>query len=408
MTNIIEIAKVALSNLSRQGLRSYLTLIGVVIGIAAIVTLISLGAGLNNAVVDQFEQLGSNTIFLTPGGAGMGGSGTALLGATELSDSEIARMKAIPEVASVIAPFSTNATIEYGKEVRKISIMAADAAEADFFEDSGFLEIEEGRSFEGNDGFVAIIGPSIATDVFSKDVALHDRIIINGKSFKVVAIAKKTSQSFGGGPNTNNSIFITKRSFNETFPSVNPIFALIKAEKKEDVQIVKEKIEKIFEKDYGKDQKEFMVVTSEQVLEQIDRVLGIIQIFLVGIASISLLVGSIGIMNTMIMAVMERTKEIGVMKAIGATNNLVLTIFILEAGFIGLVGGIIGVIIGYGLAFGVGAIAESAAFALKVELDPMLIIGAMLFSLIVGMAAGAYPANKAARLDPVDALRGSE
>lgn len=411
MPNIIDIAGVSLNNLSRQGLRSYLTLIGVVIGVAAIITLISLGAGLNNAVTEQFEKLGSSTVFIAPGTANIGGGQSSSVNQaniTTLSESDLSKIKSIPEVSSVIAPLSAYGTVEFGREQRKIPVLAADAKEAKSFEDTGFLEIGEGRNLEGSDGFVAIIGSSIQTDSFSKNIRLRDRILIGGKTFRVIGITKKTSQSFGGGPNTNGSIFISKKMFNEVFPTVKSTFALVKAARKEDVASVKEKLDKIFERKYGKDQKEFQVITSEQVLARIDQVLGVIQLFLVGIASISLLVGSIGIMNTMVMAVMERTKEIGVMKAIGATNNLVLSIFILEAGFIGLVGGIIGIIIGYGLAFGIGFVAQSSGLAISIQIDPMLILGAMAFSLIVGMAAGTYPANRAAGLDPVVALRGNE
>jgi putative ABC transport system permease protein len=408
--NIIEIAQVSLKNLSRQGLRSALTLIGVIIGVAAIVTLVSLGSGLNNAVNKQFEQLGSNTIFLAPGTASIGGGNNQRVATniTGLKDSQIQKIKAIPEVESVITPISGNGTVKFGKDVAKIPVFAADSKEAESFEDIGFLEIEEGRNIQTSDGFVAIIGPTVQKDIFSKEIRLRDRIEIQGKSFRVIGVTKKTSTSFGGGPNTNNSIFISKKTFKEIFPNIEPVFALIKIKKKEDISVAKEKIDKIFEKDYGKNQKEFQTITSEQVIERIGQVLGVIQLFLVGIASISLLVGSIGIMNTMFMAVMERTKEIGVMKAVGATNNLVLSIFVLEAGFIGLAGGIIGVIIGYVLAFFIGYVANISGFALIVELDPFLIVGSLLFSMIIGMVAGALPANRAASLDPVEALRGPE
>ena len=143
-------------------------------------------------------------------------------------------------------------------------------------------------------------------------------------------------------------------------------------------------------------------------MAQLGKFLAIIQLVLVGIASISLLVGGIGIMNTMIMSVLERTSEIGVMKAIGATNTLVLSIFLFEAGFIGLIGGIFGVIIGYALAYLVSIISVSSGLALKIEIDVGLIVGSLLFAMIVGMLSGLLPARRAARMDPVVALRGTE
>ncbi|MDO8647035.1 MAG: ABC transporter permease [Candidatus Diapherotrites archaeon] len=405
-----EVFSVALRNLSRQGLRSYLTLIGVVIGVAAIVTLISLGSGLNNAVTQQFEKLGANTIFIAPGSSSLGGSNSAATTTTQLTDSELSQIKGIPQVSDVLAPLTNSAIVSFARENARISIYAVDAKEAKAFQATGFAEVGDGRGLQPSDTFAVMIGYNIAhgKTMFPKEVRVRDKIIIKGKSFRVVGITKKSSTSFGGGPNTNTAIFMTKKGYEQIYPNTKPVFAMIRAESKEDINAVQEKIQKIFERDYGKNQKEFTVISSEQVLESINNILGIIQLFLVGIAAISLLVGCIGIMNTMIMAVMERTKEIGVMKAIGATDGLVLSIFVLEAGFIGLVGGIIGIIIGYALAFLVGIIANASGFALDVQFDIMLVIGAMAFSLIVGMASGAYPASRAAKLDPVEALRGSE
>ncbi|MDZ4256245.1 MAG: FtsX-like permease family protein, partial [archaeon] len=151
-----------------------------------------------------------------------------------------------------------------------------------------------------------------------------------------------------------------------------------------------------------------VVATQEQLLGQISQFLGLIQLVLGGIASISLLVGGIGIMNTMIMAVLERTAEIGVMKAVGATNALVLSIFLMEAGFIGAIGGALGVLLGYALAFLVGHISTSSGLALNVVADPLLMAGAILFAMLVGMLSGLIPARRAAMLDPVIALRGVE
>jgi putative ABC transport system permease protein len=304
---------------------------------------------------------------------------------------------------------SSSTTVEFSREKKLISIIGIAPDQAKKFSETGFAELEQGRDFEKSDGFVIMIGKSVSETVFSKTVGLRDKLAIKGKKFRVIGIMKESSTSFGGGPNVNTTIFIPEKAFKQVFPiSSQPVFLLVRSTSKDNVDIVKQKIDKIFEREYGKDQKEFQAITSKQILESIGQVLGIIQLFLVGIAAVSLLVGSIGIMNTMIMAVMERTKEIGVMKAIGATNSLVLSMFLLEAGFIGLIGGVIGIVIGYLLAFGVEAIAGTMGFALQVEIDFMLIAGALLFAMIVGMVSGFYPASRAAKLDPVEALRGAE
>lgn len=408
MEDVAELLGVALNNLSHQGLRSYLTLLGVVIGIAAIVTLVSLGEGLNNAVEEQFEQLGSNTLFVAPGGTSFTGAQEQTSNVKTLRETEIDDIRALPEVSEVIAPLSSSATLSFGRESASAIVIGFDPNEIKNIEDTGFMEIQEGRNIVQNDGFSIVLGNTVAVELFDRDVRVHDHVKLDGKTFKVVGITKPTSQAFGGGPNTNNTVFIPEKAFRQLYADSAPAFLLVKTHTKEQVSGAKKKIERIFERAYGRDQKEFGVVTSEQILEQISQVLGIIQLFLAGIASISLLVGGIGIMNTMVMAVLERTTEIGVMKAIGATNSLVMSIFLLEAGLIGLVGGILGVVLGYALAFAVGIAGQAGGFALSVSLNPSLIVGALLFSMIVGMISGALPARSAARLDPVEALRGGQ
>lgn len=410
MNPLNEVPQYALRNLTHQGLRSFLTLLGVVIGIAAIVTLFSLGSGLNNAATEQFEKLGSNTLFVAPSGqlASGGNSNSPTTNVKVLTQSTIDKIKAIPQVEVVLAPVTAPTTVEFGREVLSGVFIATSPDEAKEFRNTGFLELDEGRDFENRDAFSIIIGHKLAYDTFDRDIHLGDKLKVEGKSFKVIGIAKENAQSFGGGPNVNTTIFGTKKGFNQVFSDTDPVFLLVKTKSKDDVELVKDKIERIFESVYGKDQKVFEVSTSEQLLTQIGQFLGIIQLVLVGIASISLLVGGIGIMNTMIMSVLERTSEIGVMKAIGATNTLVLSVFLAEAGFIGLVGGVFGVIFGYALAFLVGYISVASGLALKVELDMGLIIGSLLFAMVVGMLSGLIPARRAARMDPVVALRGAE
>ena len=404
-----ELLRFALRNLTHQGLRSYLTLLGVVIGIASIVTLVSLGAGLNNAVVKQFEQLGSNTLFISVGQT-VGSSSNNPTGTNikTFVQADIDKIKSLPEVTDALAPTVSTGSVEFGREKANVAIIGYDPEEGEAFASSGFFEVNEGRTLAKGDGFVALIGNSLAHDVYKSDIRLRDRIMIEGHSFRVIGINKESAQSFGGGPNTNNTIFIPKKAFSQIFSQTDPYFMLVRVATKDDVATAQKKVERIFEQRYGKDQKDVAVSTSEQILARIASVLGILQLFLAGVASISLLVGGIGIMNTMVMAVLERTAEIGVMKAIGATNTLILSIFLLEAGLIGLLGGLVGVLIGYVLSFGIGGISSVIGFAIDVQLDIGLILFALIFSMAVGMISGLIPARNAANLEPVVALRGAE
>jgi putative ABC transport system permease protein len=406
MNPLLETPSFAFRNLMSQGLRSFLTLLGVIIGIAAIITLFSLGEGLNNAATEQFETLGSNTLFVAP--AQEYRAGGPVTNFKPVPDSLLKKIESISEVEVVLSPIAASARMEYNHETIETTAVATTPEEASEFISTGFVELEEGRQITTKDIFSVVVGNNIAHNVFDREIRVGDKIEIEGKKFRVIGITRESAQSFGGGPDTGNTLFMTEKGFGRLFEQTDPVFLLVKTKSKNDVSIVKRRVEKLLDDTFGKDQQFYTVYTSEQLLEQIGQFLGIIQMVLVGIASISLLVGGIGIMNTMIMSVLERTGEIGVMKAVGATNTLVLSVFLLEAGFIGLAGGIVGIIIGYGLAFLVGFISEAMGLALLVKLDPVLMLMAVLFAMLVGMLSGLLPALRASRMDPVEALRGAE
>ncbi|MBT4192017.1 MAG: FtsX-like permease family protein, partial [Candidatus Diapherotrites archaeon] len=204
----------------------------------------------------------------------------------------------------------------------------------------------------------------------------------------------------GGG---GGMILTTVEGYERVFENANLVEMMVKTTNTDNVDKTKEEIEEYFEDKYGK--RSMTILTSEQAIEQFTMILGMLTIFIVGIAGISLVVGGLGIMNAMVTSVMERTREIGLYKAIGASNQKVLTIFLLEAGFIGLIGGIIGVLLGLAGAELITIIANASNFPITSVLVPEIIIGALAFSLIVGMVSGFYPALRASKLDPVEALR---
>jgi putative ABC transport system permease protein len=391
-----ELFEVAAKNLRKQGVRTYLTLIGIVIGIGAIVALLSVGQGLNVAIESQFEQLGSNTIFVIPG-ADTGGL-------TELSDSDIKKLESFRGVETVVPIYSSTAVFEFGNSRINVNVSAAEADRAAIFDDTGFFDIKEGRMISNNDSSGVLLGEIIAEDLFSKEITLRNRVQINGKSFKVVGILNEQAQTVGGGgPSTGSTVFMSKDGFDKIFDSSSPGIIFVQTFSQEDVEYVVESINDYFEKKYG--EKSVFVSSSEQLLEQVGSILGIVTIFLAGIAGISLFVGGIGITNAMIASVLERTKEIGLLKSLGASSNDVLVLFLIEAAFIGAIGGLIGIVLGFGIASLIAFVGEQLGFALVAVFDPLLALGALAFAMFVGMASGFYPASRAAKLDPITALR---
>lgn len=401
---MLETFQVAFNNLSHQGVRSYLTLLGIIIGIASIFALISIGQGLQAATTEQFEQLGSNTVFIAPGGAFSSGGGGTPTSQVKFSDIDIARIESFPEVQHVIPFSSRNVPVQYAGQETTAIVLSFDPKKTKPLEDTGIIEVESGRSFTEQDVFSALIGKSFSEDGFSREIKPKSTITVNGKKFTVVGVLKSESQTIGSsGPNTNNTMFITEKAAKLTFPDYQSNFMFAQTFTNEQVNEAKDKIQRYFDKKYGEDTTS--ITTSEQLLSQVNQLLGIVTAVLIIIAAISLVVGGIGIMNAMIMSVLERTKEIGTMKAVGATNQTILTLFLTEAGMIGFVGGLIGAILGYLLAVGAAGAAQGSGINLHAVATPELFIFVIGFSVIVGMISGAYPAWRASQLDPVEALR---
>lgn len=393
----------AFNNLKRRKLRSWLTMIGIFIGIAAVVGLISLGQGLQGAIEEQFEQLGSDTIIISPKGMGPPGSAIDSLKLTSKDLELVENIKGVQYASGYIvkqgqAIYKEEAGIGYAIGLTEIDFERMMKVQG--------LEIIDGRRLRDTDKFKIIVGYShVYGDLWEKTMKVRSNIEIEGNEFEVVGVLSKV-----GNPMDDSALYIQKDMLREILNVEDEESQIVAktASGFEPVDVAEE-IERRLRKFRGEKegQETFNVQTSEQLLESFSNIFGIVQAVLIGIAAISLLVGGIGIMNTMYTAVLERTKEIGVMKAIGARNLDILLIFLSEAGLLGLVGGIIGI----GLGVGLGKTVEYMAINflgtdfLKAVFPSYLIIGALLFSFLIGTISGILPAMQAAKLRPAEALR---
>lgn len=394
----------AFSNLKRRGLRSWLTMIGIFIGIAAVVGLISLGQGLQGAINQQFEQLGKNTIVIQSKSVGPPGSAT---GSLVLTTKDLDAIKSVRGVENAVGVLIRYTAQTFRQELKVEPVVGVDPKDISFFSAMQNFKVIEGRNLKNGDTSKAVVGYSysIYEKVWKKGVEIGSTIIIENTEFKVVGILDKT-----GNPINDAAMYVPKDTLKEALSLSNQEDEInVKSQEGFDVKTVADSIErKLLQiRNEKKDQETFRVQTSEQLLKSFTNIFNIVQGVLVGIAAISLLVGGIGIMNTMYTSVLERTKEIGTMKAVGAKNSDILQIFLFESGLLGIVGGTIGILLGIGLGKGVQYIATIALGTnlLQASITFPLVAGALTFSFLIGTLSGVLPALQAARLKPADALR---
>jgi len=395
----------AFSNLKRRGLRSWLTMIGIFIGIAAVVGLISLGQGLQNAITDQFEQLGKNTIIIqskTSSSYGVSGSSSLVL-----TTEDIKTIEQIRGVDKVIGMLLRAAIVTYHDESETAVIIGINPKDVSIFSELQSYKIEEGRFLKEDDGYKIVVGYSNSIDgkIWKKGLEIGSTISIEGTEFKVIGILQKT-----GDPDSDAAVYISRDVLREVLNIGDQEDEIIaKSAEGFSPDSIAESITEKLRRARGEkeDQETFTVQTSEQLMDTFNTIFNVVQWVLVGIAAISLLVGGIGIMNTMYTSVLERTKEIGTMKAVGAKNSDILQIFLFESGLLGLVGGTIGVLLGIALGKGVQYIAAAALGTnlLQASITFPLVIGALTFSFLIGSSSGILPALQAAKLKPADALR---
>ncbi len=398
----VDYFKINFKNLSKRKIRSWLTVIGVVIGITAIVALVSIAVGMQEYVKSQFEQLGADKIIIMP----TAGFGPGVSGSNPFTDREIRIIKNVRGIDVVLEGIFQSAVVKYKdqKIATTVTGMVPSVGKETFADISGF-QLESGRWLRDTDRYKIVIGNLIAHKTFKKGTEFRelkpgDKLEIKNKEFKIVGVLKEI-----GNRQDDTSIMMTLDIAEEIFDmkdKYNYVFAEVK--EGQDVNKVAENIRKELKKERGEEN--FIVLTTEQLAETVSSILSVISLVLVGIGGISLLVGGVGIMNTMYMAVLERTRVIGIYKALGAENRTILILFLIESGLIGLIGGLIGSVIGFGIAKAIEIFGSNVlTFPLKAWISWELFAFAVGFSFTFGLISGFLPARSAAKLNPVDALR---
>jgi len=379
-------------------------MIGIFIGIAAVVALISIGQGFKQAVNKEFEKIGTDKLFITAK-SGFGAPGTNAV--IKLTKDDLKVAKKVSGIESAAGFLLANSKVEFRNNVGFFAVQSVPKGEGKkLLAETQSLKIKQGRELSDNDRFSALIGTNfIDKELLGKNIKLRDKIKIDNKEITIVGILEKT-----GDPGRDNSIFIPEDTLREIFNEPDKIdVIMVKVASVNNIKIIADKIASDLKRfrNVKKDEEDFDVETPEQLLGSFGDILNIVQSVLIGIAAISLLVGGIGIANTMYTAVIERTKEIGIMKATGAQKKDILLIFIIESGLLGTLGGLIGAILGFALSNGVEFIAKNVIGTNLIEayFSYYLFFGALLFSFVIGALFGFMPARQAASLQPVEALR---
>ena len=408
-----DIFRLSLSHVKKSKMRSWLTIIGIVIGVAAVVAIISIGQGMQESVQARLGGLGADLITVTPGfsrahgfeGPRIGGSSAGI----NLTDKDLNVIKQVPGVLYVNGMVSGRSDMVLGTEKTSVSISGVDTAT---WRSMVTTQLESGRYLQPGDSNAVVIGYSLAHDTFLQTITLNRPVTIGGKTFKVVGIFAQSGGGFGGGG--DNAVYMPAdyaRGVITTNVSRNMFTSIMV--KVADISLVDNVTAGIVQKlmparHVNPRTRDFTVTAFATIQQQISGVVQTISLFLAAIAAVSLLVGAVGIANTMFMSVMERTRQIGLLKALGSTDNEVMKLFLIESGLFGLFGGIIGIIFGILVSVVISAVGLRAigpGGTMNAVVTPQLIIFALAFSVFVGIISGVVPARTAAKMNPVDALR---
>jgi len=401
---VSDIIKESWLSISGNKLRSFLTVLGIIIGVMAVVIMVAVGETVQQSITDQFSALGTNTIVIRAGAARRGGIRSGNRNTLTITDAE--QIRRLPDVMSITPAQSGSAQVIYGNK-NWATMMLGTYPDYTTIQD---IEVENGTFFDmtavKNASTYAVLGPDTARELGLPENPVGEIIRIQNMPFVVIGVMKARGDSSFGSQDDMIIIPITtlkKRLQGSPFPDSVTMIAL-KIYQDADNAVVTDQISALLRQRHrlkDGDEDDFQITDMKQIMETMDTVTGYLKLLLIAIAAVSLLVGSIGIMNMMLVSVVERTREIGVRKAVGAKERVIIIQFLSESVLISFIGSMFGLLLGVGLSQGVGRF----ILHYNVPFSAWPVLLSVSVAIVVGLSSGVMPAIKAAKLNPIDSLR---
>lgn len=399
MEYFITLVRFAVDDLLHNKMRSFLTALGILIGIASVVLLTAFGLGLKKYIEDEFNSLGSNLIMIMPGKFLSGGnmSQSSMMLSVKFDDKDVNNLKKIENASLVAAAYGKYVTLSAEGNSETYELIASTA---EMFEILNF-EIDVGKLFDKADenktNKIIVLGAKPAEKIFGgKENAVGKTVKVDDQSFRVIGVLKKKGGGGFGEPGMDDHILIPIKSALSFNPSKKYLGIYIKAENDSFVTPIKEEAKKILLKRYQED--DFSILDQKQILDMVASIFSILNLVLVGIAAISLIVGGIGVMNIMYVSVAERIQEIGIRRAVGATDHDILLQFLSEAIILSLLGGMLGLGISY-----LVVVLIQQIFPAYINIQSIVL--ALGVSSVIGIIFGVFPAKRASDLSPIEAIK---